>query len=73
MNPLNPYFGATVGRVANRIGLSRMTIDGVTYNLAANSGKHQLHGGFKGFDKVYQADSGVVHSYRYFYFISIKK
>lgn len=52
MNPLNPYFGATVGRVANRVGYARITIDDVTYNVSANLGQHQLHGGFKGFDKV---------------------
>ncbi|KAL3265432.1 hypothetical protein HHI36_009636 [Cryptolaemus montrouzieri] len=51
-DPLNPYFGATVGRVANRIGNSKFTINGVTYGVSANLGPHQLHGGFKGFDKV---------------------
>ncbi|KAJ8936761.1 hypothetical protein NQ318_023198 [Aromia moschata] len=52
LNPLNPYFGATVGRVANRVGYARITIDDTTYNVSANLGKHQLHGGFRGFDKV---------------------
>lgn len=51
-NPLNPYFGATVGRVANRIGWARITIENQTYNVTANLGKHTLHGGVKGFDKV---------------------
>ncbi|CAH0556967.1 unnamed protein product [Brassicogethes aeneus] len=50
--PTNPYFGATVGRNANRIGNAKIIIDGKTYSVTANSGKHQLHGGFKGFDKV---------------------
>ncbi|KAK9883671.1 hypothetical protein WA026_001840 [Henosepilachna vigintioctopunctata] len=49
---LNPYFGATVGRVANRIGNSRFTINGTTYAVSANLPPHQLHGGFRGFDKV---------------------
>ena len=41
----NPYFGATVGRVANRIANSTFAIDGMTYNLTANRGNHHLHGG----------------------------
>ncbi|KAK5643297.1 hypothetical protein RI129_007142 [Pyrocoelia pectoralis] len=52
LNPLNPYFGATVGRVANRIGNATILIDGVQYNVTANLGQHMLHGGLKGFDKV---------------------
>ena len=43
----NPYFGATVGRVANRIANSTFQIDGVVYNLTKNRGEHHLHGGNK--------------------------
>ncbi|PHY20171.1 aldose epimerase family protein [Caulobacter sp. BP25] len=47
------YFGATVGRFANRIGKGRFVIDGKTYQLALNNnGVTALHGGVKGFDKV---------------------
>ncbi len=41
----SPYFGATVGRVANRIGESRFTLDGKAYTLPANEGPNCLHGG----------------------------
>ncbi|MEO5770361.1 MAG: aldose epimerase family protein [Polyangia bacterium] len=47
-----PYFGATVGRVANRIANATFDLDGKTYKLAANNGAHHLHGGKKGWDKV---------------------
>jgi len=47
-----PYFGATVGRIANRIKGAEFKLDGKTYKLAANNGPHNLHGGKKGWDKV---------------------
>ena len=45
------YFGAIIGRCANRIGGSCFAIDGKTYQLHSNEGKNQLHGGLVGFDK----------------------
>jgi len=47
-----PYFGATVGRVANRIKNAVFELEGQRYELAANNGPHNLHGGARGWDKV---------------------
>ncbi|XVE83818.1 hypothetical protein DITRI_Ditri16bG0117900 [Diplodiscus trichospermus] len=46
------YFGAVVGRVANRIGGAKFWLNGTEYKLATNEGKNMLHGGPKGFGDV---------------------
>jgi aldose 1-epimerase len=46
------FFGATVGRYANRIGKAGFVLNGIEYKLAANSGENHIHGGIKGFNRV---------------------
>lgn len=61
----NPHFGASIGRVCNRIGHGRFQLNGKTYNVDKNfNGVHQLHGGRIGFDKfnwtAYRAGNKVI-------------
>jgi aldose 1-epimerase len=65
----NPsYFGAIVGRFANRIGGAKFELEGKTYKLPKNDGENALHGGLKGFDKVFwqveEIHTGLKFSYQ---------
>jgi aldose 1-epimerase len=64
----HPYFGCTVGRVANRIKDGKFNLEGIGYSLALNNGVNHLHGGRKGFDKMlWQAEplSGAAVRFSY--------
>ena len=60
------FWGATIGRYANRIAGASFELDGKTYQLPKNDGDNSLHGGGKGFDvrnwKVDSVKSGPVAS-----------
>lgn len=62
------YFGAVIGRVANRIGDARFTLNGKTYELYANNGKNHLHGGKEGFDKKLFDVTPLENGLRFHYF-----
>ncbi|XP_074097509.1 galactose mutarotase isoform X2 [Cotesia typhae] len=52
----NPYFGATVGRVANRISKGKFKVDGIEFTVSKNIGDNTLHGGFKGWNsKIWES------------------
>lgn len=62
------FFGAVVGRVANRISNAAFTLDGKKYELAKNHGKHHIHGGEMGLHRVLwdileKSESEVVFGY----------
>jgi aldose 1-epimerase len=52
VNSTEAYFGATIGRVGNRIAKGKFSLDGKQYSLFTNNGPNTLHGGKKGFQAV---------------------
>lgn len=53
------YFGAVVGRFANRIAKGSFAVDGKEYQLDINNGPNALHGGLQGFNKAIWHAKGV--------------
>ena len=51
-SPSDAFFGALIGRYANRIAHGSFTLDGKKYSLPLNNGENSLHGGPHGFNNV---------------------
>jgi aldose 1-epimerase len=65
LNSTEPYYGATIGRFANRIADGKFSIDGIDYYILPNNGSNALHGGQNGFQSVVwdaeQLNSSTLH------------
>jgi len=59
------YFGACIGRHANRIGKAQFELNDTVYLVAKNDGDNHLHGGTAGFDKVIWAYASIEDGIRF--------
>lgn len=64
----NPYYGAVIGRYANRIDKGKFQLDGEWHQLECNNDKHHLHGGTDGlhsqvWDCIYQSNEKLIFSH----------
>ncbi len=58
----NPYYGAIIGRYANRIDKGRCSLNGHICQLSCNNGAHHLHGGVMGFhNQVWECSTHTQH------------
>jgi aldose 1-epimerase len=67
----DPYYGATIGRYANRIAGGSFVLDGNRYALPANNGENHLHGGPYGFHTIFWNVDQVTDSSVTFSIISV--
>jgi aldose 1-epimerase len=58
----SPFFGALIGRFANRIARGRFSLDGHSYSLPINDGPNSLHGGSDGFHARIWSASAIEHA-----------
>ncbi len=61
------YFGSLIGRYGNRIRRGQFALNGTEYHLPINNGQNHLHGGFKGFDKVFWEAEEIAQGLRLTY------
>lgn len=68
-NSTETYYGAIVGRYANRIAKGKFSLNGKTYQLAINNSPNHLHGGPKGFNnQVWKVEAAINNSIQLSYF-----
>jgi len=61
------FFGALIGRYANRIAYGKFSLDGNTYSLAKNDGENSLHGGPGGFHNVVWQSEPIANGVAFHY------
>lgn len=54
----SPYYGAIIGRYANRIANGQFSLNNITYHLPVNNGPNTLHGGDGFHDKFWEIIDG---------------
>lgn len=66
LKSVEPYFGATIGRCANRIANGKINIDNQSFNLDVNLPPNHLHGGEDGYhDRIWNVDAETENSITY--------
>jgi aldose 1-epimerase len=66
--PSDAFFGALIGRYANRIAHGTFTLEGKQYSLPKNNGENTLHGGPHGFNNVVWKAKPVANGVQLSYF-----
>lgn len=66
--PSDAFFGAIIGRYANRIAHGTFTLEGKQYSLPKNNGENTLHGGPHGFNNVVWKAKSIANGVELSYF-----